>query len=522
MNAANTAAPQQDWELSKENFQPLKAGRKASGLRDNTAELRKQLVEEQKREFWEEIATYSGEDPLEVWLKFIKWTQETFQAGGHKAELLPLLERCTRELQTLPRYKDDIRYLRVWENEMGLEHTLYYIAYATYLEFRGNYAKADAVYQQGINRLAAPVDRLKAKFAEFQQRMAKRIQRKAQEQQAGGVEFEHPGRHTLGTIGARRNSRAGGGLGGPAALKRKAGVDRLSEASPPRPAEQENAEGLAIFTDDEFQEAAPAQSAPAALFAAGRSAAGPWSKLGSFEQSRKENTQHATSWAGQRIKQQPAHSAPPAPALDIPVDPEFQEQAATAGPEAVLNQQEPTLRQRLERGSTRAGHLDEALADDPLRLHRPKAAEPPEAKRKREEILAFDEAAMSANGEELCFEELRSRAWKSKCPQEQATGTHLTSTCYPGYPYHIPATTIAEPQQANHAPGATLGQPQEQQLQAAAHENRLCEGQGLPSKTGHQAVEPTMTIATRDAFAAVNNMFQASAVVALDEAFLHG
>ncbi len=52
-----------------------------------------------------------------------------------------------------------------------MEHALYYIAYATYLEFRGNYAKADAVYQQGMNRLAAPVDRLKAKFAEFQQRM---------------------------------------------------------------------------------------------------------------------------------------------------------------------------------------------------------------------------------------------------------------------------------------------------------------------------------------------------------------
>lgn len=46
--------------------------------------------------------------------RFIKWTQETFQAGGHKAELLPLLERCTRELQSLPKYKGDIRYLRVW------------------------------------------------------------------------------------------------------------------------------------------------------------------------------------------------------------------------------------------------------------------------------------------------------------------------------------------------------------------------------------------------------------------------
>ncbi len=46
--------------------------------------------------------------------RFIKWTQDTFKSGGHKAELLPLLERCTRELQGDARYKKDIRYLRVW------------------------------------------------------------------------------------------------------------------------------------------------------------------------------------------------------------------------------------------------------------------------------------------------------------------------------------------------------------------------------------------------------------------------
>lgn len=47
------AAPQQgqDWEASKENFQPLKAGRKAAGLvlRDSTAELRTQAIEAKRR-----------------------------------------------------------------------------------------------------------------------------------------------------------------------------------------------------------------------------------------------------------------------------------------------------------------------------------------------------------------------------------------------------------------------------------------------------------------------------------------
>lgn len=89
-------------------------------------------------------------------------------------DLLPLftLPRPTRlawQADCLPDPGDVFAFLK--ENGIGQEHALYYIAFATYLEARGGYAKADAVYQQGINMLAAPVDRLRAKFAEFQQRM---------------------------------------------------------------------------------------------------------------------------------------------------------------------------------------------------------------------------------------------------------------------------------------------------------------------------------------------------------------
>ena len=69
----------------------------------------------------------------------------------------------------LPDPADVFSFLK--ENGIGQEHALYYVAFATYSETRGAYAQADAVYQQGINRLAAPVDRLRAKFTEFQQRM---------------------------------------------------------------------------------------------------------------------------------------------------------------------------------------------------------------------------------------------------------------------------------------------------------------------------------------------------------------
>ncbi|KAL4440602.1 hypothetical protein ABPG75_003603 [Micractinium tetrahymenae] len=467
-----------DWEASKENYQPLKQGRKASGLRDVTGELRAKEVEERRRAFWEELAGYTGPDPLEVWLRFIKWTQEAFAAGGHKAELLPLLERCTRELQADGRYAADIRYLRVWiqyadclpdpgdvfaflkENDIGQEHALYYIAYATYLEARGGYAKADAVYQQGINRLAAPVERLRAKFAEFQQRMARRIQRKAAEQAAGeAAEPEHPERRSLGLLGgraaagSRANAAAGGGArpGGGLLLGGGGGLLGKRKTAAPAGGDQENVggSGLDIFVDEEFSSGgAGAASAPAALFQPGRSAAAPWTKLGGFEAGRKENVQRASVWAGQKVKQSAAHSAPAAPALEIFVDPELQEaetQAAGDGSAA-----KPTLRQRLDRGG---GALpEEAIMQDPLHLHKAQASVPlqggvparpaaqPEAKRRREEVMAFSEAALAGDsGEELCFEEVRAVRWlQQRREEEQAAAAVAANTAQQGEEEDLP------------------------------------------------------------------------------------
>ena len=57
----------------------------------------------------------SRHDCCAAWTcRFVKWTQKTFVAGGHQAELLPLLERCTREMLEMHGYDDDIRYLRLW------------------------------------------------------------------------------------------------------------------------------------------------------------------------------------------------------------------------------------------------------------------------------------------------------------------------------------------------------------------------------------------------------------------------
>lgn len=420
----------------------------------------------------------------------------------------------------LPDPSDVFSFLK--DHGIGQELSLFYIAHATYLEQQGNYSAADHTYQQGINRLAAPLDRLQAKYKDFEHRMARRIQRKAQQQQAAGEEPAHPERQSLSVLGGR-GSRRTGGL---PSQKRKA-VATPGKANAPAGG------GLAIFVDEEF--GGPAASAPAALHGAGTSSsasigaggAGPaWSALPSFEQARKENMQKAASWAGQKIKQKPVVSAPPAPTLDIPLDPEFEAQEQEAVRRAALAAaQQGTLRQRLERGG-----IEEQLAHDPLRLHRgepaqvpaqaPEAAKPAPAP--REQVFGCDTAGLQdAAGEDVSFEEVRAIRWLEN--------NHLpvTRVIEPQGFQAVDAPNVAALKVQQKAPGPTpFDQPAADSLAAVAAGdvtmntrsafeavNAVFGGGFGAFSSGEDAaaLDPTMTIATKDAFAAINSMFKVGA-----------
>ncbi|KAF6256972.1 Mad3/BUB1 homology region 1-domain-containing protein [Scenedesmus sp. NREL 46B-D3] len=190
--------PPADWEDTKENYVPVKQGRSAAALSTPlSVSKRSNEVEEARKSFLDTIK--SSQDPLPAWMKYIKWAQEQFAANGIKAELQQVLEAATRSLSSTDRYNSDVRLLRIWvqyadclpdpsdvfmhlaKRNIGRDHALLYEAYATYLELKGNFQQAELVYQDGINRLAKPVERLKQKLAAFQQRMAKRIQRQTAE-----------------------------------------------------------------------------------------------------------------------------------------------------------------------------------------------------------------------------------------------------------------------------------------------------------------------------------------------------
>ncbi|EFJ48462.1 hypothetical protein VOLCADRAFT_104641 [Volvox carteri f. nagariensis] len=212
-----------DWELTKENCVPVRQGRSKAALQE-LADPRLEGLEAKRRELWAEVTDYRGDDPLEPWQRYIKWMQE-YGVGGGKADLTKVLEACTKELQKYPRYTNDIRCLRIWiqyadcladpddvflflkEKGIGRDFALYYEAYGTYFELKGNFQAADAVYMDGIQRGVKQLERLKQKHMAFQQRMAQRVQRRIQDEQVMGPPPQEPLRVNLGTIGTRAAAR---------------------------------------------------------------------------------------------------------------------------------------------------------------------------------------------------------------------------------------------------------------------------------------------------------------------------
>eukprot|EP00884_Botryococcus_braunii_P009332 jgi/Botrbrau1/183/Bobra.0022s0163.1 len=438
-----------EWETSKENYQPVKQGRDPNVLNTTkdeiTVKTNRALIEQERRRFHEELETYDGPDPLAIWLRFIKWTQDTFKAGGHQAEMLLVLERCTRELQRIDAYKKDVRYLRVWiqyadclpeprdvfqflqDQGIGQDFALFYIAFATYLELKGNFARADAVYQLGLQRMAYPVDRLRAKYQELQNRMVRRMERQAMEGVSGGQEAQQDENAAVRTALQRLHTRPRSGIPGSAAAMPPTGLSRMKRkgVSALRASSDEN--GLDIYVDDEFRNGQ--RNAPEDPFGVKRQeeyAQPGWSHLPTFEQTRKENVQAPCPWAGKTIKQKRVLLPSAVPALDIPEDEDLVDHQPQAPPRRRPSR---TLRQRLEVASDQ--HADEELQIDPLHFH--KAPNPPKPcgrevlaskqkdaahkQAKREEQQAYNAIFAGESGaDDISFEEVRAVPWLVTLP----------------------------------------------------------------------------------------------------------
>ncbi|XP_004609822.2 mitotic checkpoint serine/threonine-protein kinase BUB1 beta [Sorex araneus] len=183
-----------EWELSKENVQPLRQGRIMSTLQGALAQQESACnttLQQQKRDFESEIRFYSGSDPLDVWDRYINWTEQNYPQGGKESNMSTLLERAIEALQGEKRYYNDPRFLNLWlklghlcneplemysylhNQGIGILLAQFYISWAEEYEARENFKKADKVFQEGIQRKAEPLERLQSQHRQFQARVSR-------------------------------------------------------------------------------------------------------------------------------------------------------------------------------------------------------------------------------------------------------------------------------------------------------------------------------------------------------------
>ncbi|NWS61501.1 BUB1B kinase, partial [Chunga burmeisteri] len=217
-----------EWELSKENVQPLRQGRVMATLQEALAQRETSshtAVQLKKQEFESEIRFYSGDDPLDVWDRYIKWTEQTFPQGGKESNLAAILERAVKALNEQQRYYKDPRYLNLWlkfgdccnepldlysylrSQEIGTTLALLYITWAEVLEARGSFKKADLIFQEGLQRKAEPLDKLQSHHRQFQARVSRqallRLEEAPDEEDTGLLGSAEPQRSSLADLKGR-------------------------------------------------------------------------------------------------------------------------------------------------------------------------------------------------------------------------------------------------------------------------------------------------------------------------------
>lgn len=295
-----------DIELHKENIQPLASGRSARALvqvlssRASPVTLRGENAVKQA-EFEQELKTASElDDPLEVWVRYVNWTVETFPSGNsHDSGLVHLLERVTREFLHEDQYKNDPRYLKLWiqyiqnfsdapreafayvaRHDIGQKLALFYEEFAALLESIGRKNQATEIYQTGIENNARPVDRLLRKYEEFKQRL--------EHNPPAEDEPSSPALRTMRPALAAKPLGDGLGVG--------LGASAEQQQQQPAPKKVPAKKKMAIFSD--------AGADPSTAAEASKKETSGWQEIGTREHRKKENIVESRPFAGQTLKQE--------------------------------------------------------------------------------------------------------------------------------------------------------------------------------------------------------------------------
>ncbi|XP_070378766.1 mitotic checkpoint serine/threonine-protein kinase BUB1-like isoform X3 [Dermacentor albipictus] len=198
-----------DWELSKENIQPLRHGRAMSSLQAALAPQCQENLRQIRREFEEELRTTSGVSLLDVYHRYVLWVEQHHVTGGHGVNLRQLLEQAIVQFKTNTELFNDERYVGIWiryaeqspeplavlkamfETDIGVRQAQFYATWAQQLEASGDTRGASRVLQGGIDRRAEPTSLLEGALRHLEARVSRQValdvQQQGQEAAVGGA-----------------------------------------------------------------------------------------------------------------------------------------------------------------------------------------------------------------------------------------------------------------------------------------------------------------------------------------------
>ncbi|KAJ1563058.1 hypothetical protein HK405_003170 [Cladochytrium tenue] len=296
-------------------------------------------VDAQLRALEAEVAavTEDDADPLDAHDRLLRLYEAHFTSGQHARGYKVALERAARTFRKDPRYKNDLRFVKVWlrvarsgkvpedvfkylsVNEIGTQTALFYEEYAELLESLGRFKEAEEVYDRGVRRKAAPLERLARKHAAFQKRMAtgRRAALEAEDDYSTKPPQQQPPPLPASMPPAaptelrrplRPSADSGAARGVPASVPTDRGGARAGKLEVYRDAPGEAAAaraGAVLPGKLEVYRDAPGEAAAARAGAVLPSAAtaGMWDDYGTERGRAKENATEPGRWAGETLPQ---------------------------------------------------------------------------------------------------------------------------------------------------------------------------------------------------------------------------
>ncbi|RZF37609.1 hypothetical protein LSTR_LSTR014131 [Laodelphax striatellus] len=251
-------------DLTKENIQPLRHGRRADQLFTAlNAELdtnAQKKLDEQREQFELAIRMYEGDDPLEPRYQFAHWIEQSYLKLGPQSKLLALLEDTINLYKDDQRYRQDQRFIEMlvkfinaqanpielyqlsYNQGLGTMCAVLYHSWADELDENNDWRRANQIYELGIMNRAEPLDKLKQAHEQFQLSVGRRMMNDEEGEEEEGKVVAPPSRQAFSKLKKAQVKGTRQPHGNPGTLKLQQPLVSTNSRSMAIPIYQENTE----------------------------------------------------------------------------------------------------------------------------------------------------------------------------------------------------------------------------------------------------------------------------------------